>query len=267
MNNRIEVHASKVLNRYMQYDLLFWFLAVLAAIFVGLGKGGLPVVAVLGVPILSLVMPTIAAASLLLPVYIVSDIFALYAYKRDYNKEVLKVSFVGMGVGVIVGWGTAHLLIEWVVTFLIGTMGATFASSLLWKRSTGNVSFEPLNHMKGYFWCTIAGLTSFISHNGGPPWQIFTLPLKLPKKVFVGTSVIAFSYCNAIKLIPYYFLGQLDMESFKVAASLMVPAAISVYLGVTIVTKIPEKLFFNIIAYALFFISIKLIWDGLSVPF
>ena len=73
----------------MQYDLLFWLLAVLAAIFVGLGKGGLPVVAVLGVPTLSLVMPTIAAASLLLPVYIVSDIFALYAYRRDYEKEVL----------------------------------------------------------------------------------------------------------------------------------------------------------------------------------
>ena len=250
----------------MEYDLLFWLLAVLAAIFVGLGKGGLPVVAVLGVPTLSLVMPTIAAASLLLPVYIVSDIFALYAYRRDYDKEVLKVSFIGMSFGVIVGWGTAHLLIEWVVTFLIGVMGATFAFNLLWKRKVGTVFFEPLNYMKGYFWCTIAGLTSFISHNGGPPRQIFTLPLRLPKTVFVGTSVIAFSYCNAIKLIPYYFLGQLDIESFKMAITLMVPASISVYVGVKIVTEIPEKLFFNIIAYALLLISVKLIWDGLSVP-
>ena len=249
----------------MEYDLLFWLLAVLAAIFVGLGKGGLPVIAVLGVPTLSLVMPTIAAASLLLPVYIVSDIFALHAYRRDYDREVLKVSFIGMSVGVIVGWGTAHLLIEWVVTFLFGVMGASFALSLLWKRHVGVVYFESLNYMKGYFWCTLAGFTSFISHNGGPPWQIFTLPLQLPKTVFVGTSVIAFSYCNAIKLIPYYFLGQLNIESFKVAASLMIPASIAVYIGVMIVTKIPEKLFFNIIAYALFLISIKLIWDGLSM--
>ena len=249
----------------MEYDLLFWLLAVLAAIFVGLGKGGLPVIAVLGVPTLSLVMPTIAAASLLLPVYIVSDIFALHAYRRDYDREVLKVSFIGMSVGVIVGWGTAHLLIEWVVTFLIGVMGASFALSLLWKRHVGVVFFEPLNYLKGYFWCSLAGFTSFISHNGGPPWQIFTLPLQLPKTVFVGTSVIAFSYCNAIKLIPYYFLGQLNIESFKVASSLMIPASIAVYIGVIIVTKIPEKLFFNIIAYALFLISIKLIWDGLSM--
>ena len=254
------------LNRDMQSDLLFWFLAVLAAIFVGLGKGGLPVVAVLGVPILSLVMPTIAAASLLLPVYIVSDMFALHAYRRAYDKEVLKISIVGMTIGVIIGWGTAHILIEWIVTFLIGFIGATFALSLLWNRDTRAQSLQPLSYKKGYLWCIVAGFTSFISHNGGPPWQIFTLPLRLTKTVFVGSSVIAFSYCNAIKLIPYYFLGQIGIESFKIAVSLMIPASISVYIGMTIVKYIPEKLFFNIITYALFFISIKLIWDGLSVP-
>ena len=250
----------------MQYDLLFWLLAVLAAIFVGLGKGGLPVVAVLGVPTLSLVMPTIAAASLLLPVYIVSDIFALYAYRRDYEKEVLKISFVGMTIGVIIGWGTAHLLIEWVVTFLIGLMGAGFASTLLWKRNKSGPPIQSLSYKKGYFWCTIAGFTSFISHNGGPPWQIFTLPLSLPKTVFVGTSVIAFSYCNAIKLIPYYFLGQIGIQSLKPAVFLMIPACIAVCIGVLIIKRIPEKLFFKIIAYALLIISIKLIWDGLRVP-
>ena len=250
----------------MHYDFLFWLLAVLAAIFVGLGKGGLPVVAVLGVPTLSLVMPTITAASLLLPVYIVSDIFALYAYRRDYEKEVLKVSFVGMTIGVIIGWGTAHLLIEWVVTFLIGLMGSGFAFTLLWKRNESQGSIKSLSYKKGYFWCTIAGFTSFISHNGGPPWQIFTLPLRLSKTVFVGTSVIAFSYCNAIKLIPYYFLGQISIQSLKLAVFLMIPACIAVYSGVLIIKRIPEKLFFKIIAYALLIISIKLIWDGLRVP-
>ena len=43
----------------------------LAAIFVGMGKGGLPVIATLGVPSLSLIMSPITAAGLLLPVYIV----------------------------------------------------------------------------------------------------------------------------------------------------------------------------------------------------
>ena len=118
----------------MEYDLVFWILAVLSSIFVGLGKGGLPVIALLSVPVLSLVMPALAAASLLLPVYIISDIFALYAYRRDFDKKVLKIGVIGMTVGVIIGWLTAHIVIDWMVTMFIGIIGLTFSLSLLKKK-------------------------------------------------------------------------------------------------------------------------------------
>ena len=65
----------------MQHDITFWSLALFAAISVGLGKGGLPAVAGLAVPALSLIMSPITAAGILLPVYIVSDIFALFFYQ------------------------------------------------------------------------------------------------------------------------------------------------------------------------------------------
>lgn len=251
----------------MQPEYLFWFLATLSAIFVGLGKGGLPVIAVLAVPSLSLVMSPIAAASLLLPVYIVSDVFALLAYRRDYEKKVLKIGVIGMTVGVLIGWATAHIVIDWVVTISIGLMGVLFAMHLIFEASQAKESKEPIREKQGYFWCTIAGFTSFISHSGGPPWQIFTLPLGMSKSVFVGTSVIAFSYCNAIKLVPYYFLGQMDLESITVALYLMLPASLAVYIGVKLVKLIPEKVFFGVVTWALFIISLKLIFDGFRVPF
>ena len=81
----------------MQNDLIFWLIATFAAVSVGLGKGGLPVVAALAVPSLALFMSPIAAAGLLLPVYIVSDIFALVFYRKDYNAAVLKIGIVGAG--------------------------------------------------------------------------------------------------------------------------------------------------------------------------
>ena len=86
----------------MEHGIFFWFLAILAAIFVGLGKGGLPVIASLAVPSLSLVMSPITAAGLLLPVYIVSDIFALSAYRRDNDKQVVIIAIVGMTAGVFI---------------------------------------------------------------------------------------------------------------------------------------------------------------------
>ncbi|MFQ3356028.1 MAG: putative membrane protein YfcA [Paracoccaceae bacterium] len=246
----------------MQSEFLFWSVALFSAIFVGLGKGGLPVVASLAVPSLSLVMSPIAAAGLLLPVYVVSDIFALFAYRRDYEPKVLKIGIIGMTVGVLIGWATAHLVIEWVVTILIGLMGAIFSVHQILKKRDQTEQNKLISHKKGYFWSTVAGFTSFISHNGGPPWQIFVLPIGLSKSVFVGTSVIAFSYVNAIKLIPYYFLGQLSLDNLKIALYLMVPASIAVYVGFRLVKLIPEQVFFKIVISALFLISFKLIWDG-----
>jgi uncharacterized membrane protein YfcA len=249
-------------------DLTFWVSATLEAIIVGLGKGGLPIMATLAVPSLSLVMSPIAAAGLLLPVYIVSDVFALFAYRRDYNPKVLKIAFIGMMLGVIIGAFTAHMIIEWVITFLIGCMGAKFALRMLFQHQVSLPEERvAIKVSQGIFWTTIAGFTSFISHNGGPQWQIFTLRLHLAKSVFVGTSVIAFSYVNFIKLFPYVWLGQIDYESTYVWLYLMLPASLAVFIGVKAVKVIPENLFYYFVTWALLLISVKLMFDGIHFGF
>jgi uncharacterized membrane protein YfcA len=44
----------------------------------------------------------------------------------------------------------------------------------------------------------------------------------------------------------------------------MPAAAVAVFAGVKLVKIIPERLFFQIVTWALLAISLKLIWDGLS---
>ena len=67
---------------------------------------------------------------------------------------------------------------------------------------------------------------------------------------------------NAVKLIPYYALGQLGLENLEMAAILSVPAVVAVFAGVWLVKVMPEKLFFRLVTWALMLISLKLIWDG-----
>ena len=55
------------------------------------------------------------------------------------------------------------------------------------------------------------------------------MPLGLSKAVFAGTSTIAFAYINAIKLIPYYLLGQINLASLEKVLVLMPVAAVSVF--------------------------------------
>lgn len=119
------------------------------------------------------------------------------------------------------------------------------------------------NRAVGTVWGTISGFTSFVSHAGGPPYQIFVLPLRLEKTVFAGTTTILFAYVNAIKLVPYWALGQLSLANLKVAAVLTLPAVFSVFLGVWLVKRLPTKLFFRLVVWALLLVSLKLLWDAL----
>ena len=110
----------------------------------------------------------------------------------------------------------------------------------------------------------MTGFTSFVSHSGAPPFQVYALPLGLQKMVYAGTNTILFAYLNGIKLVPYWALGQFSPGNLKVAVMLMPAAAVAVFAGVWLVKIVPEKLFFRVITWALLGVSLKLIWDGLS---
>ena len=245
------------------HDMWFWIAATVAAICVGMSKGGLPVIGNLSVPIMALVMSPLMAAGLLLPVYVISDMFGLWAYRRAFDARVLWIVLPGAVFGIGIGWATASIVPEASVTLVIGLIGVAFALNLLLRRQVEGPPREP-KVAPGLFWGAVAGFTSFVSHAGAPPYQVYTLPLRLPKAVFAGTSTIAFAVINAVKLIPYYDLGQINMANLQAAAVLAIPASLAVFVGVRLVRRLPEKAFFRLVSWALLLVSLKLIYDGLT---
>ena len=241
----------------------FWVVAVIAAFLTGIGKGGIPIVGALVVPVLSLVISPVTAAGLMLPVYVVSDWFGLYAYRREFDRRVLAIAVVGMTIGVGIGWGIARFIPENWVTVLVGVISVAFSLNQLLRKPVV-VASKRAELAPGLFWCAIAGFTSFVSHTGGPPYQVWTLPLGMKKAVFAGTSTIAFAIINAEKLVPYYLLNQINEGSLKVAALLMPIAALAVFAGVWAVRRLPEKRFFQIVIWSLLLIGADLIGKGLT---
>ena len=149
------------------------------------------------------------------------------------------------------------------VTVLVGVISVAFALNQLLRRQVVAAA-KRAEWGPGLFWCTIAGFTSFVSHTGGPPYQVWTLPLGMRKAVFAGTSTIAFAYINAVKLVPYWALGQINLVSLETALILMPIAAAAVFFGVWVVKRLPEKLFFQIVTWSLLLIGLELIWKGLQ---
>jgi hypothetical protein len=245
----------------MDFSLLFFLAAGLSAFLVGASKGGLPMVGSIGVPLLALVMPPVAAAALLLPVYIVSDMVGLWAYRKQYSARNLVILLPAMIFGVGLGWATARITEEWMVTLLVGVIGLYYCATVVIRKA--DAPSRPADVPRGLFWGTITGFTSFVSHTGGPPYQTYVLPQKLPKMIFAGTSTIAFAVINLVKVVPYWALGQFNPTNLEVAAMLSPVAVAGALIGYRLTTIIPERIFYRLLEVALFIISLKLIHEAL----
>jgi uncharacterized protein len=242
-------------------NLTLFALASLGAIFVGLGKGGLPAVGSLAVPTLSLMISPVTAAALLLPVYIVSDWVGLWLYRHKFSKQNLTILIPASVAGVAIGWATASFFPDRLLTLMIGLLGVGFCFNA-WFFKPRNGAPRPPDVPRGVFWGGLAGFTSFVSHAGGPPFQIYVLPQRLEKLVFAGTSTILFAVINLAKVVPYWQLGQFAPASLRTAA-MLIPIAIAGTVAGAILTRIiPEKTFFRCVQATLFVVSLKLIFDA-----
>ena len=239
-----------------------WLLWLFAAFLVGLSKGGLPGIGMLAVPVLALVISPIKAAVLLLPIYILSDIVAVWLYRRQFSSALLKVLIPAGFVGVAIGWATAAMVSDAMVSILIGLMGVAFClNNWFGKRHLDAPSSATIP--RGLFWGTISGFTSFVSHAGAPPYQIYVLPQKLPKMVFAGTTTIMFAAVNLAKVIPYANLHPYSIEMLQFAAMLLPAALVGTVAGRVFVKWLPEAKFFLFVQIALFIICVKLVVEPL----
>jgi uncharacterized membrane protein YfcA len=113
----------------------------------------------------------------------------------------------------------------------------------------------------------LTGFTSFISHAGAPPFQVYVLPQKLSKADFAGTATLVFAAINLAKIVPYQDLRPYQWGDLIEAVYLIPFAIVGTYAGAILTKKIPDKLFFLWVQIGLFAISLKLIWSSVGERF
>src|SRR5690606_31248649 len=101
----------------------------------------------------------------------------------------LAIMLPGAFLGVAIGWLTAAVVTESQVRLIVGIITLLFfVRWVLDKLVTGErvASHKPV---KGFLWGSVSGFTSFVAHAGGPPYQIYALPLRHDPKLYTGTNV------------------------------------------------------------------------------
>ena len=113
----------------------------------------------------------------------------------------------------------------------------------------------------------LAGFTSTLIQAGSPPFQVHVLPQRLPKMTLVGTSTLFFAAVNAMKVAPYFALGQFSTENLAASLALLPLAIATNFLGVWLVRRTPTELFYRIAYVLVFLICLALIWQGAAPYF
>ena len=248
-------------------DIAFWIVAVLAVFIVALSKSGLVgSLGLVAVPMLSLVMPARDAAGMMLPLLLVMDAIAIWTYRKDANWHILRIMLPGAAIGTLIGWALWAVVSDAMVLLFVGVITLLFIlDALLPLRK--KLEGLPPSRPWGAFWGGFAGFTSFISHTGGPPFQIYVLPQRLTPVNYAGTTAFFFAIVNTAKLVPYFFLGQLNVANLTTGAMLVPVAIAGVVIGVWAVRRISVKRFYQLTYWLVFLLSLKLIYDGVTGVF
>ena len=172
-------------------DPAFYAVAIPAVIFLGLAKGGFSAVATGATPLLALYLPPLEAAALLLPIVLCQDVISVHAYWREWSGWNLKILLPGAVFGLVLGYLFAAHVSDDAIRILIGLTALIFVATT-WLRPARPKPAQS-GVVAGLFWGTVAGFLSFASQGGGPPFQVFTLPQRLSKMTFVGTTTIFFA--------------------------------------------------------------------------
>lgn len=245
----------------MILDPVFYLAAVPAVILVGLAKGGFAGLGALSVPLIALVASPIQGAAIMLPILIVQDVVSVAAYWRKWDVANLLVLVPSACLGVLVAYLVAAKISHGAFELALGVITFGFAMRhLLGPKVPARTPSLPA----GLFWGTIAGFTSMVANAGGPPFQIYVVPQRLARDVFVGTGVIFFTIINWVKVPPFLALGGFTAENVTTSLVLVPLAIASTWAGVLLVRRISGDRLYVFVYILMVLVGLKLIWNGLS---
>jgi len=237
----------------------------IAVILVGMAKGGFSGLGALATPIVALVLPPTVAAAILLPILIVQDAVSVWAFRHSWDKWIVAWMLPGAVIGVGMGWAMAASIDEKSMMAVLGAITLVFGVYRLWvERGDRIVAASTSPGWVGSVFGMATGFTSQIAHAGGPPFQMWVTPRKLPHLMYVGTNSILFAAINWIKVPSFVALGVFTHDVL-VAAALLVPLAIATTLiSVRVVRTLKPERFYNIIYVLMVLLGGKLILDAFN---
>jgi len=185
--------------------------------------------------------------------------------REPWDGRNLAILLPGATLGIGLGYVLASQVSDAAVALAVGVISIAFAMRRLVVERRGALAPTRPGVVLGLFWGAVCGFTSMIAHAGGPPFQVYVLPQRLARDVFVGTGAVLFAAINWVKVPPYVALGQFTRENLLTSAALFPLAILATWLGVLLVRRVSGERFYTAIYILLILVGLKLVWQARAV--
>ncbi|QRM33889.1 sulfite exporter TauE/SafE family protein [Microvirga sp. VF16] len=219
--------------------------------------------AIIGIPLLSLVMDPVTAGGLLAPLFIAMDLFALRYWKPStWSKPDLVRLLPGLVIGIGLGYWLFRVLDHRAIAIVMAVITLIFVG--LWFAGGGTVTIRPRSSPKAIAAGLTSGISTMVAHSGGPPLAMYLLSRGLSKEVYAGTTSLFFTVGNATKAVPWLLLVKPASSDWTLMAACLFAIPTGVWLGWRLHGRLDQRQLYRACYGLLVVTALKLLWDGVS---
>lgn len=242
---------------FNEFTFLQMLTLIVSAVLIGINKTAIPGIGVLPVVLLTMAFPARLSTGLQLIMLAMTDLLAVAWYRRHADwKIVLRLlpwAFAGLALG---SW-TLRYVSDEAMRPLLGAIVLILAALNLLRARLAPEKIPSGSAVATACGVTL-GFTTQVANAAGPVAAIYFLAMKLPKEKYMGCSAWFFLIINWTKLPIFLWEGRITMEALKIDLVMIPFLLIGAALGILLLSKMPQKLFENIIQVLVVATAIKL---------
>lgn len=229
-------------------------------VLIGMAKGGVKGLGLVVVPVMAAVFGGKASTGIVLPMLMMADVMAVRHYhphvRWPFVVSLLPAALVGIGLGIWVGRTASDSLFDqfMVAVVLLGLV------LMLWQEWRPLPAKLTNSRFFSGFFGLLGGFSTMIGNAAGPVMAVYLLSTRLPKEAFIATGAWFFFIVNLVKLpLQHFIWHNINAHSLLLNLCSLPSIILGMWLGVKVVSYLPEKGFRYFVIGMTFLISMRML--------
>ena len=228
-----------------------WMVAIAAAFFIGVSKAGFAGVGLVGIYLMTEIIPARESTGVILPIVVFSDVCVIRTFGMHAKWELIRHFLPLALAGIVIGYFIFALIPERSFRFVVGLailllVIASYARRAILRRLPARPGGPP--PAAGWTLGLIGGVNTMVANSAGPFMAMYLLlDSRLGKLEFVGTNSWMFLILNASKLPLSWSLGVITPRSLLFNAFLAPACLLGIASGRVMLDRIPQRIFEHVL--------------------